>query len=159
MKKKVTLMWGVFVGCLIMTVVLWFQVEKSQPQYEEVSVKVLSAATKQVKNQKNGNTYTFYEIKVEYQGQEYDLENAHNAYSYTRGKTVKAYLSDGRLFANVEGVKSSTPLATVYFVFLFGSFGMLFAAAVYTGKWNQQKKLQTEGKTENTAESEEQRPE
>ena len=84
--------------------------------------------------------YDFYEITVEYNGGTYELENAHNTYQYPQGATVKAYLANnGRLFANVEGVSSSTPLATVYFVCLFGSFGLLFAAATYSGKAKQEK--------------------
>lgn len=139
MKKKVLLMWGAFVLCVAITVGLWFAMNKAELSYEEVNVKVLSAVTKRLKNKKNGNYYDFYEIKVEYNGETYDLENAHNTYQYSEGRTVKAYLANDKLYANVEGVKTSTPVATIYFVFLFASFGMLFVAATYTGKLSQKK--------------------
>jgi len=76
---------------------------------------------------------------VEFEGKEYELRNVHSAASYYKGQKVKAYLSNDKLYANVEGVKTSTPIATIYFIFLFGSFGMLFVAAMYTGKLSQKK--------------------
>ena len=140
MKKKAGLLWCAFVACLIATVVMWFAVNKQEIKYEEVEVRVISAVTKQLRNRSTGTYYDFYEITVEYNGGTYELENAHNTYQYPQGATVKAYLANnGRLFANVEGVSSTTPLATVYFVCLFGSFGLLFAAATYSGKAKQEK--------------------
>ena len=140
MKKKSTLLWCAFVVCLIATVVMWFVVNAQKIEYEEVEVRVLSAETTQLRNKSTGAHYDFYEVTVEYKGETYKLENVHNTYQYPQGATVKAYLANnGRLFANVEGVSSSTPLATVYFVCLFGSFGLLFLAAVYSGKAKQEK--------------------
>lgn len=139
MKKKVLILWGAFVVCVIATVGLWFKMNSAELEYEEVSAVVISSTTKQVRNRKNGTTYNTYEVKVEYDGEEYKLENVHSAASYSKGRTVKAYLSDGRLFVNVEGVKTSTPIAIVYFCFLFGSFGLLMWAATYSGKVAQKK--------------------
>lgn len=140
MKKKAGLLWCAFVVCLIATVGLWFAVNKQDVKYEEVEVFVLSSETKQLKNRSTGAYYDFYEITVEYNGGTYELENAHNTYQYPVGSTVKAYLANGgKLYANVEGVSSSTPLATVYFVCLFGSFGLFFVALIYSGKVNQEK--------------------
>lgn len=139
MKKKILAVWGIFVLCVAITVGLWFAMNKAELKYEEVEAKVLSSETKRVKNKKNGSTYDFYEVKVEYEGNTYELENVHSVASYYTGKNVKAYLSNGKLFANIEGVRTSTPVATAYFVFLFGSFGMLILAAMYTSKSNQNK--------------------
>lgn len=140
MKKKSGLLWCAFVVCLIATIVMWFVVDAQEIEYKEVEVRVLSAVTKQLKNHSTGVHYDFYEVMVEYNGKTYELENVHNTYQYSQGTTVKAYLANnGRLFANIEGVSSSTPLATVYFVCLFGSFGLLFVAAVYSGKAKQEK--------------------
>ena len=55
---------------------------------------------------------------------------------------VTASLSDGKLYANVEGITSSTPVAKVYFVFLGGSFVLLMVAATYSSKYSQQKKAE-----------------
>ena len=117
MKKKAILSWCAFAVCLIATVVMWFVVNAQEIEYEEVSVSVLSAQTTQLTKKSTGAHYDFYEITVEYNGKTYELENAHNTYQYPEGTTVKAYLANnGRLYANIEGVSSSTPLATVYFV-------------------------------------------
>lgn len=139
MKKKLLMLWGAFAVCLVITIGLWFAMNKQEVSYQEVEAKVLSSETKRIKNKKNGNTYDFYEVKVEYEGKEYELGNVHSASSYYKGKKVKAYLSHDKLYANVEGVKTSTPLATTYFIFLFGTFGLFFGALLYWGKLNQEK--------------------
>ena len=139
MKKKILAVWGVFALCVAITVGLWFAMNKVELKYEEVQATVISSETKRLKNKKNGNTYDFYEVKVEYKGKEYELGNVHSAASYYKGKKVKAFLSNEKLYANIEGVKTSTPIATIYFIFLFGSFGMLFLAAMYTSKLSQKK--------------------
>lgn len=140
MKKKVMILWIVFAVCLALTVVLWFLMNGAEPEYEEVKVVVTSAKTEEIVNKKTGSRTKFYKIEVKYDGKTYDLENAHDTYTYPEGKTVTAYKSNDRLFANIEGVQTSTPIATVYFIFLFGSFIMLFVAATYTSKVSQDKK-------------------
>ena len=139
MKKKILAIWGAFVLCVAITVGLWFAMNKAELNYTEVEVKVLSSETKRLKNKKNGNSYDFYEVKVEYEGKEYELGNVHSAAGYYKGMAVKAYLSNEKLYANIEGVRTSTPVATVYFIFLFGSFGMLILASMYTSKLSQNK--------------------
>lgn len=142
MKKKMIILWIIFVVCLITTICLWFAMNNAEPEFEEVTVTVLSSKTERVVNRKTGSSTNFYKIEVRYQGKTYDLENAHNTYMYPEGKEVKAYLSNNRLFANEEGVQTSTPVATVYFVFLFASFAMLFVAPTYTSKYIQSKKTE-----------------
>lgn len=77
---------------------------------------------------KANTSYTFYDITVEYEGEEYALKNAHNVYEYRSGREITAYLSRGSLYANIEGVESSTPLFYAYFAFLVASFVMLGVA-------------------------------
>lgn len=140
MKKKAMFLWCTFVVCLIATVIMWFVVDAQKIKYEEVEVRVLSAVTKEYRNYSTGAYYDFYEVTVEYNGKTYELENVHNTYQYPQGTTVKAYLANnGRLFANIEGISSTTSLATVYFVCLFGSFGLLLLAAIYSGKAKQER--------------------
>lgn len=141
LKRKMGLGWLIFVIALVATVFLWFQMNNAEFSYEEVNVKVLSARTKEVINKKTGSRTNFYDVKVEYKGKEYSLENAHNTYSYPQGKTVKAYLANNRLFADTDGVKTSTPIATLYFIFLFGTFGLLFLAGKFMGDYFQAKSL------------------
>lgn len=136
-------LWILWIVCVVATVGLWFGMNKVALNYEEVEVRVLSAVTKRVKNKKNGSTYDFYEIKVDYNGTTYDLENAHDSYSYTQGKKIKAYLYKNKLYANVEGVKTATPTANLYFIFLFGSIGLLCFNLYYSGKLKENKKKAT----------------
>ena len=137
MKKQIIILWSIFVVCLITTVGLWFAMKNVNPEYEEVQATVISSETKQVVNKKTGSRTNFYEVKVRYEGEEYDLGNVHSAYEYPKGKVVKAYLSNGKLYANEEGVKTATPIAKVYFVFLFGTFGMLMFASIQSSKLSQ----------------------
>lgn len=138
MKNKVALMWIINAICLILTIVFWFLMNKTEVKYEEVTAIVTSTSTKEVVNKKTQNRTTFYEVKVEYNGKEYELQNVHGLSGYYEGKSVKALLANDKLYANVEGIKSTSPIAIVYFVFLFGTFGMLMLSAIYMSKAKKQ---------------------
>ena len=140
MKKKIIILWSIFAICLVITIALWFAMNKQEISYEEVQVTVLSAKTEEIVNRKTGSRTTFYKVKVRYNGEEYDLENAHNTYMYPQGKTVKAYLSNNRIFADEAGVKTSTPLAITYFTFLLVTFVMLMLIPWYMSKLKQDSK-------------------
>lgn len=136
MKKMVNLLWCAFVVCLIATVIMWFVVDAQKIEYEEVEVTVLSA----VKKQDSNNSIGVYKVMVEYNDETYELENAHNTHQYPQGRTVKAYLTNnGRLFANIEGVSSTTLLAAIYYMCLFTCFGLLFVSVIFLGKAKQEK--------------------
>lgn len=122
MKKKAMLLWILFVICVIATVGLRYLFDRQDVAFEEVTATVLSAEERVLENRKTNTSYTSYDITVEYEGKEYALKNAYNVYQYPTGKDVTAYLSRGKLYANVEGVESSTPLFYAYFVFLVASF-------------------------------------
>ena len=141
MKKKIAIMWILTVVCLILTIVFWFLMNKAEVSYEEV-VAVVTNTTKQVVNKKTGSRTNFYEVKVKYEGKEYELKNVHGLAGYYEGKSVKALLSNDKLYANVEGIKSTSPVAIIYFVFLFGTFGMLILSSMYTSKMKAKKKEQ-----------------
>lgn len=138
MKNKVAIMWIVTVICLILTIVFWFLMNKAEVKYEEVTATVTSTATKEIVNKNTQNRTTFYEVKVEYNGKEYDLQNVHGLSGYYQGKSVKALLANDKLYANIEGIKSTSPIAIVYFIFLFGTFGMLMLSATYMSKVKKQ---------------------
>ena len=142
MKSKVAIMWILTVICLILTIVFWFLMNKTEVNYEEVTATVITTSTKEVVNKKTKNRTTFYEVKVEYNGKEYELQNVHGLSGYYEGKSVKALLANDRLYANVEGIKSTSPIAIVYFVFLFGTFGMLMLSSMYMSKMKAKKQEQ-----------------
>lgn len=132
--KKVWVLGIITVIFIVATVLLRGPMDNADVEYEEVKVTVVSSETKQttVKTGSSRSTITTYEIVVNYMGKEYELKNAHNSYSYREGSTVTAYLSNGKLYANVEGVQTSTPAATAYFVALIGSFVMFL---IFTCTW------------------------
>lgn len=109
--------------------------------YEEVTAIVTDTSTRKVVNKNTGSTTNFYEVKVRYDGEEYELQNVHGLSGYTKGRSVKALLSNGKLYANEEGIKSTSPVAIVYFVFLFGTFGMLFASSWMMSKEKEKKRV------------------
>lgn len=139
MKNKVIMMWVITAICLILTIVFWFLSNNVKVDYKEVTAVVTDTSSKTVVNKNTGARTTFYEVKVKYQGKEYELKNVHGLAGYYEGKEVKALLSNEKLYANVEGIKSTSPIAIVYFIFLFGTFGMVMASAIYMSKCNEKK--------------------
>lgn len=142
MKNKVVIMWIITAVCLILTIVFWFLMNKVEVKYEEVTAIVTDTSSKEVINKKTGSRTTFYEVKVMYEGKEYELQNVHGLAGYYEGRSVKALLADEKLYANVEGIKSTSPIAIVYFIFLFGTFGMLILSATYMSKMKAKKQDQ-----------------
>lgn len=53
MNKKSTLLWRITGICLIMTVIFWFLMNKTEVKYEEVTAIVTSASSRVVVNKKN----------------------------------------------------------------------------------------------------------
>lgn len=140
MKKKATILWIITALCFILTIVFWFLMNKVEVDYKEVTAIVTDTSSKNVINKKTGSRTTFYKVKVRYEGKEYELKNVHGLSGYYEGKSVKALLSNNKLYANVEGIKSTSPVAIIYFVFLFGTFGMIFVSSTYMSKMKQKKK-------------------
>lgn len=134
MKNKVSIMWGITILCLILTIVFWILTNNTKVKYEEVTAVVTSTSSKVVVNRKTNHRTTFYEVKVSYNGKEYKLQNVHGLSGYYKGKSVKALLSNNKLYANEEGIRSTSPIAIIYFIFLFGTFVMIIASATYMSK-------------------------
>lgn len=142
MKKAAALCGVLTVVFIIATVFFRTKMDNAELDYEEVKVQVVSSETKQtkVKSKYSSSTMTTYEVKVRYEGKQYDLKNAHDSYSYRKGATVTAYLAHGKMYANIEGVRTSSPFGIAYFVGLFGSFGLFFAALMLWAKDSEKKK-------------------
>lgn len=132
MKRNAMISAIVMLLCIIATVGLRFAVDRASTDYSEVKVTVVSSETKQEKVL--GKRQTVYEVIVRYGGQRYELKNVHGTAAYQPGREVTAFLSNGELYANIEGVKTSTPLAMVYFGFLFASFAMVLVTIAFVGK-------------------------
>lgn len=122
--------------CLGATIGMWFVVNKSEPEYTEVEATIVSAESKTVRTKYSTNIE--YDVKVEYNGEEYKLNNAHTAVYYT-GQAITAYMANGKLYADVAGVKSSTPIAIVYYVFLVATVGLFIYTPTYMSKAKKQR--------------------
>jgi len=141
--KKAGICALLMVLCIIATVLLRKPMENAEVDYTEVQVQVVSseAKTQTARTKYSTSTQTVYEVIVRYQGKDYELKNAHNAYSYVKGRTVTAYLYNGNLYANIEGVQNATPQGTAYSVALFCSFGMFIITMVMLAKVPPKKKV------------------
>lgn len=133
-KVKAIILTLATLACLAATVALWFAMNSAQLDYEEVEAIVNSSETVTHRNKNGSGTYNTYEVTVNYQDKIYQLHNCHDSYSYVPERKVKVYLSNGKLYANIEGVKTSSPVATVYFIFLFATFGMILGVPIYLSK-------------------------
>lgn len=140
--KKVYACGIITIICIAATVLLRGPMANADLDYTEVSARVVSSGTGTT-TFRSGNTrstMTTYDVIVSYMGEEYELKNAHDSYSYREGSTVTAYLSGGKLYANVEGVRTSTPIAYAYFAALIGSFVMLLVTLCLWANAAQQKR-------------------
>lgn len=126
--KKVYACGIVTVLCIVAAVLLYAPMRNTEVDYSEVKVQVVSSEEKEttIKTGSSRSTMTTYDIVVSYMGENYALKNAHDSYSYRPGATVTAYLSNGKMYANVEGVRNSSPVSIAYFTALIGSFVMFF---------------------------------
>ena len=134
MNKKVILLWIITVICLILTVVFWFLSKNTNVKYEKVKATVINSSSKVVTNKNTKSKVTFYAVTVKYSGKEYDLKNVHSLSGYSKGSLVDAYLSNGKLYANVEGVTSSTPISMIYFAFLISTLILFIGTPMYMAK-------------------------
>ncbi|MDD3222633.1 MAG: hypothetical protein EOM34_00370 [Clostridia bacterium] len=67
-------------------------------------------------------------VTVRYNGEDYKLQNVlQESWYYYQGRQVDAYAADGKLYANIEGIRSTSTLGKIYFVFLFGLMFLLIA--------------------------------
>ena len=125
--KKVYISGIITILCIVATVLLRILMDNTDVEYTEVQAEVVSVATKETTIRVNfsRHTTTKYEVIVSYMGENYELQNVYGAYPYSEGRPTTAYLSNGKLYANVEGVQTSTSAANAYFATLFISFGML----------------------------------
>ena len=129
MKKFYIILIVIMISCIVVTIGLRFFMDNMDINYEEVKATVISSESHLKRVGKSRQIV--YDVKVEYEGNTYDLENVHDTYSYVEGSQITAYLSNGNLYANIEGVRTSTSLSTVYFVFVFISFILLIGTPVY----------------------------
>ena len=101
--KKVYISGIITILCIVATVLLRILMDNTDVEYTEVQAEVVSVATKETTIRVNfsRHTTTKYEVIVSYMGENYELQNVYGAYLYHEGITTTAYLSNGKLYANV----------------------------------------------------------
>ena len=119
---------------LLMTVVFFFISRNQHLSYTTVQVDVVSVHTKNPLSKTDRD-----KVVVDYNGRTYEVKNLRTnevlkyQSHYLSQTSADAYFSNGKLYANVEGVRSNTVVGNVYFVFLFGTMGLIFTTAVLIG--------------------------
>ncbi len=134
--KKVWMCGTLTVLCIIAAVFLRKDMADADLDYSKVQVRVISSESTQrrVRTKYSTSHVTSYDVRVSYQGEEYDLKNCHDSYSYREGQNVTAYLYKGKLYANEEGVRSASVAGIAYFVALFASIGLFVLTLVLLSK-------------------------
>ena len=140
--KKVYISLGVMVVCIIAAVFLRKAMDNVELDYQEVKARVVSSESREKRIRVNGRTttQTVYDVVVSYGGKEYDLKNAHNTYMYREGADATVYLSKGKMYADLDGVRNSTPAGIAYFVALIGAFATFILAMCWWAKEGNKKK-------------------
>ena len=114
-----------------MTVVFYVLSRNQHVSYDIVQVEVITVHTKNPLSKTDRD-----KVVVEYNGRTYEVKNLRTnevlkyQSHYLSKTSADAYFSNGKLYANVDGVRSNTVTGTVYFVFLFGTMGLIFSTAI-----------------------------
>ena len=140
--KKVLALGILTIIFIVATVYLRINMDNMELEYTKVEAEVVSSETVQkgVKSKYSTSNITEYDIVVRYEGKDYDLKNAHNSYSYREGSKVTVYMANGKMYANEEGVRTSSPMGIAYFVGLIGSFILFIVTLCVWGQVAQNKK-------------------
>lgn len=115
--------------------VTFFVISKNQRlTYSSVQAEVYSVHGKAPLSKFDKN-----KVVVSYNGKTYDLINVkdgeiagYNSH-LLMNTPVNVYLSGGKLYSNVDGVRSTSVIGTIYFIFLFGTMGLIMSTAVLIG--------------------------
>ena len=142
MKKSFFISLVVFIIVLFATIGLYISKNNEKLDYTIVDCTVVSAE-KEFKRFLF-NRYFETNVIVSYKGSNYELqspERKYHEYTYPKNKQIKAYLSNGKLYADEIGVRGDTDDTKMYFVSLFISavsgIGLLTNIIIY----NKNKKL------------------
>ena len=118
----------------LMTVAFYVLSHNQHLSYKVVQVNVISVDIKNPLNKIDKD-----KVVVEYNGKSYEVENLmtnetlkYHTYLSSQ-KPADAYLANGRIFANVDGIRSTSMIGMIYFVFLFGTLILIFTTAILIG--------------------------
>lgn len=115
MKMK-TLRWITLVGtvlCLAVTMITGIKVNSQSVDCEKVHARIVSADKQRVKR-----LYYYYNVVVEYYGNEYKLVNL-RAEEFARyqgyiGSYVTVYFANEKMYSNITGIKTDGKMYYIY---------------------------------------------
>ena len=110
--KKALLTVVLITGALILAAV-FLRIILANITTEYTTVNAMVVRSEAVTELVGKSAKTFYYVDVVYQGTTYEVHNLYNNYSFREGQEATVFLSDGNMYANVEGVQTSTPFAAV----------------------------------------------
>lgn len=136
----------VFLIFVIISASLYMIAERSAAEVENVSVTVISSSA-----HSGGSSDDSLDVRVLLDGKEYELLGVRkNQLSvYAAGKTVDAYLLDGKLYSSQSGAVGSTGDHRVY-SFLFGITYLLAFAILGVAVFYIQYKIKIKQNAQNT---------
>lgn len=133
--KKLSIISGVLLVVFFVMAVAFYVLSNNQHlSYEVVEVNVISAHSANPLSKTDSDR-----VVVEYNGKNYEVENLRTNetlkyHTYISSKNLaKAYFSNGKIYANIEGIRSTTVIGTIYFVFFFGTLILIFTTAMLVG--------------------------
>ena len=133
--KKLSIISGVLLGVFFVMAVAFYVLNNNEHlSYEVVEVNVISAHSANPLSKTDSDR-----VVVEYNGKNYEVENLRTNetlkyHTYISSKNpAKAYFSNGKIYANIEGIRSTTVIGTIYFVFFFGTLILIFTTAMLVG--------------------------
>ena len=133
--KKLSIISGVLlVVFFVMAVAFYVLSDNQHLSYKVVQVNVISVHSANPLSKTDRDR-----VVVEYNGNNYEVENLrtnetlkYHTYLSTKNP-ANAYFSKGKIYANIEGIRTTTVIGTIYFVFLFGTLILIFTTAVLVG--------------------------
>lgn len=137
--NKLIIILVLFILSLLTTIVLYGKMDNAKFDYEKVKCVVTNVTKKRIYRNRNKTGRYRYIITVAYKEKEYKLKNTYDSsiFQYQKGALVDVYLSNGNLYANEAGVRTSTPVAILYFIFLFATMGIFF---IFVVTWDRYRK-------------------
>lgn len=153
-ERKIIFTVAAFLFFLVVTIMNYGKVQKQQIDYTEVEVMVTETGYKRTlgSGSRNPAIAKAPEVIVEYEGKEYELINVLDG-EISRYRTacklntpVSVYLSQGQLYSNINGIKTTSSTGKTYFITLGVTAVLFMAAAMLIGAYVDIKKKMNEEK-------------
>ena len=132
---KLSIVSSVLLAVFFVLAVTFFFISRNQHiSYSTVQAEVYSVHSKAPLSKNDTNKVT-----VIYDGKTYNLINVKDSEisRYTSHYLLKTpanvYLTGGKMYSNVEGIRGHSVLGNIYFICLFGTMGLIMTIAVLIG--------------------------